>query len=305
MAAKKKGRASSPAKKTAPRKKRALGRGLDALFPDIEPESRSADDFFQCDIDLISPSRFQARTEFSEIELAELVASIKKEGVIQPVLVRKAETGYELIAGERRMRAAKQAGLTQIPVFVREISDQQHLVYSIVENVQREDLNPIEEAEGYQMLIADFGFSQEQIAESVGKSRSAVANFLRLRNLPEHIKDSITAGEISMGHARALLGAKTPQQQNELWKEIVQKGLSVRQTEQRLKAPTAPATAGAPAKKPQSITEDRYFTDLADNLARQLGTKVQIKRKGKKGRVEIAFYSNDDLERLLKLFGVI
>jgi ParB family transcriptional regulator, chromosome partitioning protein len=301
MAAKKKGSASSPAKKTAPRKKRALGRGLDALFPDIETENRSTDDFFQCDIDLISPSRFQARTEFSEIELAELVASIKKEGVIQPILVRKAETGYELIAGERRLRAARQAGLTRIPVFVREISDQQHLVFSIVENVQREDLNPIEEAEGYQMLIADFGFSQEQIAESVGKSRSAVANFLRLRNLPEHIKDSITAGEISMGHARALLGAKTPQQQNDLWKEIVQKGLSVRQTEQRLKAPAAPAEA--PLKKTSS-TEDRYFTDLEDNLSRQLGTKVQIKRKGKKGRVEIAFFGNDDLERLLKLFGV-
>ena len=288
-----------------PRKKQALGRGLDALFPDIEPINNQASDFFLCDIDLISPNRFQPRSNFTTTELSELAASIKKEGIIQPVLVRKAETGYELVAGERRLRAAKMAQLSQVPVIVRDISDRQHLVYSIVENVQREDLNPLEEAEGYHMLMADFSFSQEQIAESVGKSRSSVANLLRLRNLPDYIKDSITAGDLSMGHARALLATRTPQQQSAIWKEILLKNLSVRQTELLTKkgataSEAASSTTGKKASK-TGQTEKLYLADAADRLARIFGTKVEIKRTGKTGTVAIKFYSNEDLTRVLEL----
>ncbi len=299
---------SSPAVegKPASRKKRALGRGLDALFPDIEPEQEASREFFLCDTDLIFPNRFQSRSKFSEKELAELVSSIKKEGVIQPILVRRAETGYELVAGERRLRAAKMAGLTQVPVFVREISDQQHLIYSIVENVQRENLNPLEEAEGYQRLLSEFGFSQEQIATSVGKSRSAVANFLRLRQLPEAIRNSINVGEISMGHARALLGAKTPQQQQQIWKKILRNNLSVRQTEEEIKQgnrTTAPAGLETADEKAKN-REDRHLRYISETLSRRFGTKVQIKQKGKKrGRLEIEFYSPEDLSRLLELLG--
>ncbi|MFP4444945.1 MAG: ParB/RepB/Spo0J family partition protein [Desulfosudaceae bacterium] len=294
--------------KDKPRKKKALGRGLEALFPDIEPvqDNGRASDYFLCDLDLIAPNRYQSRTRFSEEELSELAASIQQEGVIQPMVVRRVDSGYELVAGERRLRAAKMAGLTQVPVIVREISDRQHLIFSIVENVQRENLNPLEEADGYHALVADFGFSQEQVAASVGKSRSAIANFLRLRNLPGDIKDSLREGLISMGHARALLAAKTPQQQKAVWQDILARGLSVRQTEDMLSkaAKDAGQTRTKPAKTP-STSEQRYYSDLADNFSRRLGTQVQIKRQGKKGKIEIAFYSDDDLDRVLTLLEKI
>lgn len=284
-----------------PRKKRVLGRGLDALFPDMKSGAEDKKDYFLCDVADISPNRYQSRSVFSEQELTELADSIRQEGVIQPILVRRVGTGFELVAGERRLRAAKKAGLKQVPVIVREIEDRQHLIYSIMENVQRENLNPIEEAEGYHRLVSEFGFSQEQVAASVGKSRTTVTNLLRLRKLPDHIQSSITEGKLSMGHARALLGAKTPQQLNAAWKEVLTKGLSVRQTEALIKRTGTSPNTTAPAGKRSADSTATHLSSLAEKFSRIFGTKVRIIRKGRRGKIEIEFYSDDDLSRLLEL----
>jgi len=292
-------KAESGSKKT---KKLVLGRGLDALLPDIEPMEDIPKEYFTCDIGLIQPNRYQPRLRFSDNELEEMARSIHQQGIIQPLLVRKDSNGYELIAGERRLRAAKKAGLKQVPVLVKTITDIDMLEMSIVENVQRSDLNPIEEAEAYHRLITEFGLTQDQAAERVGKSRSAVANFLRLRQLPEQIKTSIMDGALSMGHARALLGTATSAQLNAVFKTVISKGLSVRETERLIKRLKAEKEK---PKKPISSSEQRYFSDLADDLSGRFGTKVQIKKRGQKGKVEIEFYSNDDLDRLLSLLKQI
>ena len=279
------------------RKKMALGKGLGALIPDIEnAEAVKKQDYFYCDIDLIRPNRFQPRVAFSEAEMQELAASIKSQGVLQPLLVRKDDTGYELIAGERRLRASKRAGLTQVPVVIKRITDDKLLEMSLVENIQRENLNPIEEAEAYHRLISQLNLTQDQASARVGKSRSAVANFLRLRQLPDQIKDSITEGALSMGHARALLGAENSAQQITAWRAVISKRLSVRETEslvRRLKA----------EKKKPKVTRDRsehiYLNSLAEELSRHFGTKILIRKDGQKGKVQIEFYSNEDLERLI------
>ena len=279
------------------RKKKVLGRGLDALFPDIDSMDTKARDFFQCDIDVIRPNPYQPRRKFAEEELAALSSSIKEQGILQPLLVRKNSTGYELIAGERRLRASKLAGLSKVPVVVREITDTELLEASIVENIQRENLNPMEEAEAYQRLMNEFKMTQQKVAERVGKSRSAVANFLRLCQLPKPIKDSLMDDRLSMGHARALLGIEPAVQQTKVWQIVMAKGLSVRQTEALVKQMKA-----TPKPKPKVPGPDEsYFNSLADDLARRFGTKVNIKKKGEKGKVEIEFYSNDDLDRLLGL----
>lgn len=278
-------------------KKLALGRGLDALLPDIEPIENISEVYFECDIERIYPNRYQPRLRFPNDELEEMSRSIKQQGIIQPLLVRKDGHGYELVTGERRLRAAKKAGLKHVPVFVKTITDADLLEMSIVENVQREDLNPIEEAEAYNRLITEFGLTQDQAAVRVGKSRSAVANLLRLRQLPEQIKSSIMDGALSMGHARALLGAANSAQQNAVWRVVVSKRLSVRETENLVKR------LKAEQKKPKQASpgsEQRYFLSLSDDLSRHFGTKVQIKRRGQKGKVEIEFYSNDDLDHLLR-----
>jgi ParB family chromosome partitioning protein len=198
---------------SAKRKKNALGKGLDALIPAMETRDKKDSDYFFCDIDLIRPNPFQPRLDFSEQDLAELTESIKTQGVLQPLLVRKDKDGYELIAGERRLRSAKLAGLNQVPVIVKQVGDDKLLEISLVENIQRENLNPIEEADAYHRLITQLDLTQDQAAARVGKSRSAVANFLRLRQLPDQIKTSIVEGALSMGHARALLGAEAPARQ--------------------------------------------------------------------------------------------
>ena len=280
------------------RKKMALGKGLGALIPDMETLEDKPGDYFFCDIDLIRPNRYQPRQGFAEEELGELRDSIKEQGILQPLLIRKDENGYELIAGERRLRAAKLAGLSQVPVVIKKISDSQLLEMSIVENIQRENFNPIEEADAYHRLIEEFNLTQDQAANRVGKSRSAVANFLRLRQLPDPIKDSIRKGSLSMGHARALLGITAADQQLTTWRTVVAKSLSVRQTEsliRRLKSEKRrpKVTAGS--------SEDRYFSDLAQDLSRHFGTKVLIRKSGQRGKVEIEFYSNDDLDRLIGL----
>ncbi|MCF8050217.1 MAG: ParB/RepB/Spo0J family partition protein [Desulfobacterales bacterium] len=281
------------------RKKVALGRGLDALIPDLSQEKSAPRDFFSCEIDRIRPNRYQPRRQFSETDLDELRRSIAEQGVLQPLLVRPDGGGYELIAGERRLRAAKMAGLTAVPVVVKTISDSEMLAVSIIENIQRADLNPLEEADAYHRLMTEFSLTQEQVADRVGKGRPTVANFLRLRSLPEPIQASILSGELSMGHARALLSAESGARQLAAWRRVIKDGLSVRETEalvRRLKNE-------APPKKPVRTPEDPYFSDLAERLSRRFGTRVKIQRRGKKGKLEIEFYSDDDLDRLLVLLG--
>jgi ParB family chromosome partitioning protein len=278
------------------RKKMALGKGLGALIPDIEPEHENKKDYFYCDTHLIRPNRFQPRRRFSDEDLAELCESIKTQGILQPLLVRQDEAGYELITGERRLRAAKRAGLTQVPVLMKRVNDDKLLEMAIVENIQREDLNPMEEAEAYHRLITQLKLTQDQASARVGKSRSAVANFLRLRQLPDQIKAGITDGTLSMGHARALLGAETSAQQLAAWRSVVSKKLSVRETEaliRRLKA-----KKGKP-RVAENRSEKIHLSHLAEDLSRHFGTKIMIKKQGRKGKVEIEFYSNDDLDRLV------
>jgi ParB family chromosome partitioning protein len=291
--------AESGPKKT---RKLALGRGLDALLPDIKPAEDMAKEYFACDIELIRPNRYQPRLRFSDDELEDMARSIRQQGIIQPLLVRKDDTGYELITGERRLRAAKKAGLNQVPVLVKTVTDTDMLEMSIVENVQRADLNPIEEAEAYYRLITEFGLTQDQAAERVGKSRSAVANFLRLRQLSGQIKASIMDGILSMGHARALLGAATSAQQNAVWRTVISKRLSVRETERLVKRLKAEKEK---PNKPSLSSDQSYFTDVAEDLSRRFGTKVNIQRRGQKGSVEIEFYSDGDLDRLLNLLKPI
>lgn len=281
------------------RKKMALGKGLGALIPDIDTLQDDTSDFFYCDIDRIRPNRYQPRRYFPEAEMDELSKSIETQGILQPILVRKDDGGgFELIAGERRLRAAKQAGLSQVPVVVKYIDDPELLEISIVENIQREDFNPIEEAEAYHRLITEFNLTQDQTAARVGKSRSAVANFLRLRQLPDQIKESIVAGDLSMGHARALLGLENPAQQLAAWREVISKSLSVRQTEvliRRLK------TARPQPQPSPTDSETVYYRDMAENLSRHFGTKVVINKRGQRGKLQIEFYSDSDLDRLLSL----
>jgi ParB family chromosome partitioning protein len=280
------------------RKKPVLGRGLDALIPDFRPFESDQVDYFQCDINLIRPNRYQPRTNFSKEELKELCSSIKEQGIIQPLLLRKDGSGYELVAGERRFRAAKMAELTHVPAVIKNIPDSDLLEISIVENIQREDLDPLEEAEAFHQLITEFNLTQEQVAKRVGKSRSAVANFLRLRQLPEQIKTSITNNIISMGHARALLGIDTSVQRIAVWRMVVSKKLSVRETENLIKRLKSEKKK---PRKSQPDSEQIYLSNLADDLSRHLGTKTQIKKQGKKGKILIEFYNNDDLDRLINI----
>ena len=281
------------------RKKMALGRGIEALIPDIDSaRSDSSGEYFTCDVRLIRPNPFQPRIRFPQEELDELSRSILEQGILQPLIVRKAETGYELIAGERRLRAAKMAGISEVPVVVKNVSDGKLLEISIIENIQRQDLNALEEAEAYNRLMDEFHLTQEDVAIRVGKSRSAIANFLRLRQLPEQIKASILDGILTMGHARALLGADTQAQQYAAWKAVLAKDISVRETEalvKRLKN-QKPEDQNPPPK-----SFDVYLSSLADDLSQDFGTRVKIKRKGRKGRVEIEFYNDGDLDRLIGL----
>ncbi|MDO9566117.1 MAG: ParB/RepB/Spo0J family partition protein [Candidatus Desulfaltia sp.] len=288
----------------APKKrgKLALGRGLDSLLPDINTVENSSKEYFLCDIGLIRSNRYQPRLQFSKDQLDELSRSIKEQGMIQPLLVRKDAAGYELIAGERRLRASKIAGLDKVPVVIKDISDENMLEISIVENIQREDLNAMEEAEAYHRLIAEFNFTQDQVALRVGKSRPAIANFLRLRQLPEEIKSSIMDNSLAMGHARALLGAGTSAQQRAAWRAVVSKGLSVRETESLVKQLKSEKKS---PKKSKPGSEEIYLKDLAEDFSRCLGTKVQIKKHGQKGKVVIDFYTNDDLNRLIGLFATV
>jgi len=277
------------------RKKIALGKGLGALIPGIYTDEKESGKHILCDIGLIRPNQYQPRIHFSEKELEELARSIEEKGIIQPLLVRRDAADFELIAGERRLRAARMAGLTEVPVIIKNVTDSEMLEMSIVENIQRENLNPIEEAEAYHRLMTEFNLTQDEASKRVGKSRSAVANLLRLRQLPEQIKESILNGALSMGHARALLGAETSAHQKAAWMAVISKGLSVRETENLVKRLRS---GKAPQEKHKS-SDDIYFSSLQEELSRHFGTKIEIKRHGEKGKIEIEFYSNEDLDHLI------
>jgi len=278
-------------------KKQVLGRGLDVLIPDMEASDLGSSNFFYCDIDSIRPNPYQPRRVFAEAELKSLADSIKSSGVLQPLMVRPASSGYELIVGERRWRSARLAGLKQVPVMVKDVSAAEMLELALVENIQREDLNPMEKAEAYHRLMEEFGLTQEKAAKRLGQDRSTIANFLRLRGLPKEIQDDIVKNLLTMGHARALLGAETKGQQKTAWRQIVAKQLSVRAAESLVKR--LKTKEGKAKQLRQASSEDIYFQSIADELTRLLGTKVRIVRKDKAGKLEIEFYGNDDLGRLV------
>ncbi|MAX17831.1 MAG: chromosome partitioning protein ParB [Nitrospina sp.] len=288
--------------------RKALGKGINALIPDFEiglPEPGVSDEQGTIQtrellIDEISPNRFQPRKYFDDDKLEELVTSISENGILQPVVVQKSETGYELVAGERRWRASKKAGLKKIPAMIREVSDTKALELAIIENIHRQDLNPIEEAEAYKRLAEDFSLTQEMIAEKVGKSRAAIANILRLLNLSRNIQENLISGKLSMGHARALLGLENNGQMHAMCQEILKQGLTVRQTESkvnRLKKPEMLKLASSMKKK------NIFIRDLEKELERKLGTKVEVSPKKTGGKLVVSYYSDDDLERIQKLIG--
>jgi ParB family chromosome partitioning protein len=278
-------------------KRQVLGRGIDALIPGVDTSDLEPTSFFYCDIDAIRPNPYQPRRTFAEDELRSLADSIKEKGVIQALVVRPASPGFELIVGERRWRSARLAGLKQVPVVVKDVSTAEMLELALVENIQREDLNPLEKAEAYYSLMKEFGLTQEKVAQRVGQDRSTVANFLRLRNLPKEIQADIVNHALTMGHARALMGADTPAQQKALWRRIVSQDLSVRATETLVKKLKAQKKTGAKSRPVSSA--DVYLQKVAEDLTRHFGTKVRIARRGRRGRVEIEFYGNDDLDRLI------
>ena len=279
----------------APKKKAGLGKGLDALFIDNSTEE-NGDKLIN--INDIEPNRDQPRKNFNEEALKELADSIAMHGVIQPLLVRPlSDGGYQLIAGERRWRASRMAGLTQVPVVVREMTDEESMELALIENLQREDLNPIEEAEGFKLLMDTYSFTQEQAAEKVGKSRPAVANALRLLSLPETVLDMVKQGIISSGHARTLIPLTDEKLIIKLAEEISQKELSVRETERIVKTLLKPKNEIVKKKSKR----DPYYDECEIAIREELGRKAKINvSRGNKGSIEIEFFSKEDLQSLLE-----
>jgi ParB family chromosome partitioning protein len=276
-------------------KRSALGRGLSALIPDAPPPTREreASRPLEVDLDRLTPNPRQPRTYIDEAQLDELAQSIRANGIIQPILVRTSGDQYEIVAGERRWRAAQRAGLLKVPVTVRDVPDDKLLEVALVENIQREDLNPIEEAQAYRRLADELHLSQEAIAAAVGKDRTTIANTMRLLRLPAEVRNDVSAGVLSMGHARALLALPEEAAQRRVAREVVARGSSVRETEalvRRELAPSAPAAAPPPADPNTRAAEDR--------LKIALGTRVRIVRRGPGGRIEIEFKGEGELDRL-------
>ena len=287
--------------------KRRLGRGLDALLPSGGPIAAASAEGFRAKIEELHPNRSQPRTRFDEATLNELAQSIKDIGVLEPVLVRKrAQGGYEIVAGERRWRAAQRAGLHEIPVFVRELSESKAFEAALVENLQREDLNPLETARAFQRLLDEHSHTQDSLAQLIGKDRSTVANALRLLKLPESVLDLIESKELTEGHGRALLGAGDAAAVQKLARDVIANDWSVRETERRarLAAQAAAAeqaakaelekqgTAGATDKNPNA-------RDLEDRLSRSIGARVTLADRKGKGHLQIAFANYDELDRLI------
>lgn len=280
-------------------KKRSLGRGLDSLIPRKNAE-RADGGYETVSVDLITPGDAQPRRDFEPEALGELADSIRQKGVIQPIVVRRKNGGFEIVAGERRWRASRMAGLSSVPVVIRDASDLDAAELTLVENIQRQDLNPIEEARAYEALAERFSLTHEDISKKTGKARSAVTNRLRLLRLTEKAKEALVSGKITAGHARALLAVESPQTMDSLLDEVVKKDLTVRKTE-RLAKKTAEEKP--PAARPRSggDGEDIFTENITEELAERFSTRVKISRGGSKGKIEIEFYSPDDLDRIVDM----
>ncbi len=284
-------------------RRQALGKGLSALIPDAPELPRQGP--IDVDIDLLSPNEQQPRLQMDEAKLEELAQSIRSNGVIQPILVRRIENGYRIIAGERRWRAAQRAGLHRVPIVVREVpegSEKQLLELALIENIQRENLNPVDEARAYQRLSEEFSLTHDQIAAAVGKDRSSVANFVRLLKLPEEVRADLSSGSLSMGHARALLALSDSAAQRHAAREVISRALSVRETEALVKRLASP-----PATRKQAVESTRtdvHTRAAEDRLRFALGAKVRILRRGDGGTVEIDFNSEAELNRIYEYITV-
>jgi ParB family chromosome partitioning protein len=291
------------------KKPRGLGRGLDALFADqapVIPESRESEQTLSdgdqavlyIDINEIKPNVNQPRKNFDPQKINELADSIREHGIIQPLVVRSKGAGYEIVAGERRYRAAREAGLSQVPCLVREFSDEENMLIAIIENMQREDLNPIEEAQGLNEMIRAYGMTQEDVSKSVSKSRPYITNALRLLKLPQEMQTMLAEGKMSTGHARALLSIKDKARQEAVCHKITEQGISVREAERLAKAPEKPEKKPAPRK-------DEDVLRVEEELKELYGTKVSIHQKGKKGSIEIEYYDPGDLNRLIDILRTV
>ncbi len=275
-------------------RKTGLGKGMGALLPVFEKEQTS---YFICPIEDIKPNRAQPRKTFASEKLDELAASIREKGVIQPLVVIKKAGHYEIIAGERRWRAAQKAGLHEVPVVIQDVSENTALEMALIENIQREDLNAIEEAHAYRALMEKIDLSQEEMAKRVGKDRSTVANSLRLLKLPEEIQRDIVTERLSMGHARALLSLDQPDQLRKAREEIIKKHLSVRGAEslvKRLKNPVPKKSKG----------QEREIAELVEQLKKRFQSKVEIKTGGRCGKIEISYSGREELSRIIELLGI-
>ena len=290
--------------------KKALGRGLSALISSgrsvedvlkkelpLEPQAGHDKGVLYAELSRLVPNRFQPRTNFGEEPLAELVSSIKEKGVLAPLLVRRQGEKYEIIAGERRWRAAKQLKLGRVPVVIRDVNDQEALILSIVENIQRQELNPIEEAHAFSRLIKEFLLTQDAVAQAVSKDRSTVANILRLLTLPTEIQKAIESGKLSLGHGKVLLGLESIPQQIRLTQLILSKSLSVRELENYISSNRLSSLK----KRKTPKDKDPYVADLEKQLQQILGTKVKIFAYKKRGKIQIEYYSDEDRERILNI----
>ena len=283
--------------------RKALGRGLSALLGENSAEqNESGEGFIEIDIDLITPNVEQPRTRFTETNLEELAQSIKVNGVVQPILVRKRNGRYELIAGERRWRASQRAGLTKIPAVVKEVSDDKILELALVENIQRQELNAVEEARAYKKLIDSIGLTQEMVASRVGKDRTFITNYLRLLKLPDDIQDLISEDKISVGHARALLMADNSEIQRRIARNIMEMSLSVRETEKAVKRINR-GESEVIEKKEVKPKKDANYQVAETKLRRKFGTQVRIipDGKGTGGKIEFEYYAEADLDRIYQL----
>lgn len=280
-------------------KRPALGKGIGALLSSAAQEGGKK--YFSCPIEELKPHSKQPRKIFNDGKMAELVASIKEKGVIQPLVVRQQADYYQIIAGERRWRAAQKAGLDRVPVVIQDVSEDWALEIALIENIQREDLNPLEEAGAYRYLMDSFDLLQEDVAKRVGKDRSSVANALRLLRLPDKVKNDLAESRISMGHARAILALETDDDIIEASEEIIRKKLSVRETEKLVKK-----IKNFEKIKPEMVSKqvDPNLLALENSLQQHLGTLVKLVQKGKGGRLEISYHDQDGLSRLLDLLGI-
>ena len=282
--------------------RQALGKGIEALIPDFEkgvPSDETSSGTSTLLIDEIVPNRVQPRQHFDDEKFNELERSIREHGVLQPIVVQKNAKGYELIVGERRWRASKKAGLKKIPSIIRDVTDAESLELALIENLNRQDLNPIEEAEAYERLAKDFGLTQEKISQQMGKSREAIANALRLLKLPRQVKEDMVGGRLTMGHGRALLSLNSEKDIDALRKKIIRQTLSVRETEAQI---SRWKQQQGNSSKNTKVQKAIFVKKLEMELERKLGTKVEITPSKKGGKVLIRYYSDDDLERIRTLF---